>query len=52
MNLYKNFFALDEFINKALYNPKNGFYMKNNAFQQIFDTHIYNTKFLMKHRKC
>ena len=32
MSLNKNFFALDEFINQALYNPKNGFYMKNNPF--------------------
>ena len=32
MSLKKNFFALDEFINQALYNPKNGFYMKNNPF--------------------
>ncbi len=30
MSLNKNFVALDEFINQALYNPKNGFYMKNN----------------------
>ena len=32
MNLNKNFLALDEFINQALYNPKSGFYMKNNPF--------------------
>jgi len=32
MNLNKNFFALDEFINKALYNPKDGYYMKSNPF--------------------
>jgi len=28
----KNFLALDKFINKALYNPKKGFYMKSNPF--------------------
>ena len=32
MNLNKNFVPLDEFINKALYNPKNGYYMKSNPF--------------------
>ena len=32
MNRSKNFIALDQFINQALYNPKNGFYMKNNPF--------------------
>jgi len=32
MILKKNFFALDKFINQALYNRKNGFYMKNNPF--------------------
>ena len=32
MNLNKNFFALDEFINKDLYNPKDGYYMKSNPF--------------------
>ena len=32
MNLNKNFVPLDEFINKALYSTKNGFYMKNNPF--------------------
>ena len=32
MILKKNFLPLDKFINKALYNPKNGFYMKNNPF--------------------
>ena len=32
MNLNKNFVPLDEFINQALYDPKNGFYMKNNPF--------------------
>tara|TARA_B100001741_G_scaffold221985_1_gene184194 strand:+ start:261 stop:1304 length:1044 start_codon:yes stop_codon:yes gene_type:complete len=32
MSLKKNFFPLDKFINEALYNPKNGFYMKNNPF--------------------
>ena len=26
--------------------------MKNSAFQQIFDTHIYNAMFLIKPRKC
>ena len=32
MILKKNFLPLDQFINKALYNPKNGFYMKNDPF--------------------
>ncbi len=32
MIIKKNFIPLDEFINKALYNPKNGFYMKKNPF--------------------
>ena len=32
MILKKNFLSLDKFINKALYNSKNGFYMKNNPF--------------------
>jgi len=32
MSLNKNYLALDEFINQALYNRKNGFYMKNNPF--------------------
>ena len=32
MNLNKKLVALDEFINQALYNPKNGFYMKSNPF--------------------
>jgi len=32
MSLNKNFLALDEFINQALYKPKSGFYMKNNPF--------------------
>ena len=32
MSLKKNFFPIDKFINEALYNPKNGFYMKNNPF--------------------
>ena len=32
MNLNKKLIALDEFINQALYDPKNGFYMKNNPF--------------------
>ncbi len=32
MNFNKNYFSLDKFINEALYNSKNGFYMKNNPF--------------------
>ncbi len=32
MNLNEKLIALDEFINQALYNPKNGFYMKSNPF--------------------
>ena len=32
MNLNKKIFALDEFINQALYNPKDGYYMKSNPF--------------------
>ena len=32
MSLNKKICSLDEFINQALYNPKNGFYMKNNPF--------------------
>jgi len=32
MNPNEKLIALDEFINQALYNPKNGFYMKNNPF--------------------
>ena len=32
MRLNKNYFALDEFINKALYDSKNGFYMRKNPF--------------------
>jgi len=32
MSLNKKIFSLDEFINQALYNPKNGYYMKNNPF--------------------
>ena len=32
MNLNEKLVALDEFINQALYNPKNGFYMKSNPF--------------------
>ncbi|MDC0200260.1 SAM-dependent methyltransferase [Candidatus Pelagibacter sp.] len=32
MSLNRKFIALDEFINQALYDPKNGFYMKNNPF--------------------
>ena len=32
MNLNKNFFPLDKYINEALYNRKNGFYMKKDPF--------------------
>ena len=32
MSLNKKICSLDEFINQALYNPKNGFYMKKNPF--------------------
>ena len=32
MSLKKKFFALDKFINEALYNTKNGYYMRNNPF--------------------
>ena len=32
MNLNKNFFPLDKFMHEALYNRKNGFYMKKNPF--------------------
>ena len=32
MNPNKNFFPLDKFMNEALYNRKNGFYMKKNPF--------------------
>ena len=32
MSLNKKIFSLDEFINQALYNPKNGYYMKKNPF--------------------
>ena len=32
MNVNEKLIALDEFIYQALYNPKNGFYMKNNPF--------------------
>ena len=32
MKLNKNFFPLDKFIYEALYNRKNGFYMKKNPF--------------------
>jgi len=32
MNLNKNFFPLDKFMYEALYNRKNGFYMKKNPF--------------------
>ena len=37
MNLNKKIFALDEFINQALYNPKDGYYMKNNPFGEKGD---------------
>ena len=32
MNPNKNFFPLDKFMYEALYNQKNGFYMKKNPF--------------------
>ena len=32
MSLNKKIYSLDKFINQSLYNPKNGFYMKNNPF--------------------
>ncbi len=32
MNNSKKFISLDEFINQALYNPIDGYYMKNNPF--------------------
>jgi|TARA_B100001079_G_scaffold48535_1_gene39682 cyclopropane-fatty-acyl-phospholipid synthase len=32
MSLNTKIFSLDNFINKALYDPKNGFYMKKNPF--------------------
>ena len=32
MRLNKKIFSLDKFINQALYNHKDGFYMKNNPF--------------------
>ena len=32
MNINKKFFPLDKYINEALYNRKNGFYMKKNPF--------------------
>ena len=32
MSFNKYLIPLDEFINQALYNPKNGFYMKKNHF--------------------
>ena len=32
MSLNKKLIALDEFINQALYDSKNGFYMKKNPF--------------------
>ena len=37
MNLNKKIFPLDEFINQALYNPKDGYYMKNNPFGENGD---------------
>ena len=37
MSFNKNLIPLDEFINQALYNPKNGFYMKNNPFGEQGD---------------
>ena len=37
MRLDKNYFPLDEFINKALYNSKSGFYMKKNPFGKSGD---------------
>ena len=37
MSLKKNILPLDEFINQALYNPKNGFYMKKNPFGEKGD---------------
>ena len=37
MNLGKNIFALDEFINQALYDPKDGYYMKSNPFGEKGD---------------
>ena len=35
MTLNNKIFSLDEFINNALYNPKDGFYMKSNPFGEI-----------------
>ena len=32
MSNRKKFVSLDDFINQALYNPKDGYYMKNNPF--------------------
>ncbi len=32
MNLDKNYLSLDKFIHRALYSPKNGYYMKKNPF--------------------
>ena len=37
MNLNKKIFALDEYIDQALYNPKDGYYMKNNPFGEKGD---------------
>ena len=37
MNLNKKIYALDEFINQALYNPKDGYYMKSNPFGENGD---------------
>jgi len=37
MSLNKKIFSLDEFINQALYNPKDGYYMKNNPFGEKGD---------------
>ena len=37
MSLNKKIFALDEFINQALYDPKDGYYMKSNPFGEKGD---------------
>ena len=37
MTLNNKIFSLDEFINHALYNPKDGFYMKSNPFGEKGD---------------
>ncbi len=37
MTLNNKIFSLDEFINQALYNPKDGFYMKSNPFGEKGD---------------